>query len=70
MQVWGDGSVIKHTGCSYRGPRFDSQYPHSGSQPFVTSVPEDLMPDSGFHGHQELQYYADMYSKKIHTHIK
>ena len=27
-----------------RGPRFNSQYPHVGSQPSVTPVPEDLTP--------------------------
>jgi hypothetical protein len=31
----GDGSVIKSTDCSSRGPEFNSQQPHSGSQPSV-----------------------------------
>jgi hypothetical protein len=26
------GSVIKGTGCSFRGPEFNSQQPHGGSQ--------------------------------------
>ena len=32
---WRDGSVIKRTDCSYRGPEFNSQQPNGGSQPFV-----------------------------------
>jgi hypothetical protein len=30
-----DGSVIKSTDCSFRGPGFNSQQPHGGSQPSV-----------------------------------
>jgi hypothetical protein len=32
---WGDGSVVKSTDCSSRGPEFNSQQPHGGSQPSV-----------------------------------
>jgi len=32
---WGDGSAVKSTGCSSRGPEFKSQQPHGGSQPSV-----------------------------------
>jgi hypothetical protein len=32
-QGWRDGSVVKSTDCSSRGPEFNSQYPHGGSQP-------------------------------------
>ena len=32
---WGDGSAVKSTGCSSRGPGFKSQQPHCGSQPSV-----------------------------------
>jgi hypothetical protein len=31
--------------------KFDSQHPHSGSQPAATSVPVDLMLSSGFCRH-------------------
>jgi len=34
-QGWREGSAIKSTGCSSRGPEFNSQQPHGGSQPFV-----------------------------------
>jgi len=31
----GDGSAVKSTDCSSRGPEFNSQQPHGGSQPSV-----------------------------------
>jgi hypothetical protein len=36
--------VVKSTDCSSRGPEFNSQQPHGGSQP---SVMGHLMPSSG-----------------------
>jgi hypothetical protein len=33
--------VVKSTGCSSRGPRFNSQQPHGCSQPSVILVPGD-----------------------------
>jgi hypothetical protein len=30
---WRDGSVVKSTDCYSRGPEFNSQKPHDGSQP-------------------------------------
>jgi hypothetical protein len=32
---WRDGSVFKSTDCSSKGPEFNSQQPHGGSQPSV-----------------------------------
>jgi hypothetical protein len=32
---WRDSSEIKSTGCSSRGPEFNSQQPHGGPQPSV-----------------------------------
>jgi hypothetical protein len=32
---WKDGSVAKSTGGSSRGPEFNSQQPHGGSQPSI-----------------------------------
>ena len=32
---WRDGSVVKSTDCSSRGPEFNSQQPLGGSQPYV-----------------------------------
>jgi hypothetical protein len=33
---WRDGSVVKSTDCSSKGPEFKSQQPHGGSQPSLT----------------------------------
>ena len=33
---WRDGSAVKNTDCSSRGPEFKSQKPHDCSQPSVT----------------------------------
>jgi len=43
-QGWRDGSVVKNTDCSYKGPEFKSQQPHGDSQPSVigsSGVSED-----------------------------
>jgi hypothetical protein len=32
---WRDGSVVKRTDCSSKGPEFNPQQPHGGSQPSV-----------------------------------
>jgi len=48
---WRDSSVVKSTSCSFRGLRFDSQDPQSGSQLSVTPAPGDPMPSSDFQGH-------------------
>jgi hypothetical protein len=32
---WRDGSAVKSTDCSSRGPEFNSQQPYGSSQPFV-----------------------------------
>ena len=32
---WRNGSAVKSTNCSPRGPEFNSQQPHGGSQPLV-----------------------------------
>ena len=32
---WKDGSMVKSTACSSRGPEFNSQQPHGSSQPSV-----------------------------------
>jgi hypothetical protein len=40
-QNWA-GEMVKSTDCSSEGPEFNSQQPHSGSQPFV------MRPDAPF----------------------
>jgi hypothetical protein len=47
-----DGSVVKSTGCSSRGPGFDSQYPPDCSLLPVTLVSRDLTPSSGLQRYQ------------------
>ena len=42
-----DGSLVKSTDYFFRGPRFESQYPHGRSQPSVRPVAEDLMASVG-----------------------
>jgi hypothetical protein len=32
---WRNGSAVKSTDCSSKGPEFKSQQPHDGSQPSV-----------------------------------
>jgi hypothetical protein len=36
VEGWRGGSAVKSTGCSSRGPRFNSQQPHGSSQLSVT----------------------------------
>lgn len=55
-----DGSVFQSTGCSYRGPEFDSQDPYSGSQPSVCPVSGDLMASSYFYENRQ-----NIYTHKI-----
>ena len=35
LRGWRDSSVVKNTDCSSRGPEFNSQQPHGGSQTSV-----------------------------------
>ena len=35
MSGWRDDSAVKSTDCSSRGPEFNSQQPHGGSQQSV-----------------------------------
>ena len=35
QQGWRDGSVVKSTDSSSKGPEFNSQQPHGGSQPSI-----------------------------------
>lgn len=47
---WKNGSVIKSTGNSYRGPRFDSQNTYGISLQSITPVPGYPAPSSGLCG--------------------
>lgn len=45
-----DTSVVKSTGQSYRGPRFDSHYPHGAHKLLVAPVPGNPTTSSGLCG--------------------
>lgn len=67
VQGWKDGSVVKTTGCSYRGLRFGSQHPHNIVQPFIILVPGALTPSSGLLRHQVFMWYTNINAGKTHT---
>lgn len=67
---WRNGLVVKSTGCTSGGPRFDSQYPRGGSQPSVIPVPRDPTPLSGVLGHQPCACHTDIHPGKILLCIK
>lgn len=48
---WRYSLVVRHTGFSSKGPRFDSQYPDSHLQT-VTPVPGDVTPSPDLQGQQ------------------
>jgi hypothetical protein len=48
-------SAVKNTDCSFRGPEFNSQQPHGGSQPSTTGS-DDLFWHAGLHGDRTLIY--------------
>ena len=68
---WGDGSEVKSTCCSCRGPRFSSQRPHGGPQPSVTPVPGDPMPSSDLQFQGTLApLWRNWHTWSMHTHIR
>jgi hypothetical protein len=48
-QDWRDGSLVKGTGYSFRGPRFNPPPPYSSSQLSIISVPGALTLSSHIH---------------------
>ena len=55
---WRDGSEVKNTDCSsrgpeFRGPEFNSQQPHGGSQPSIMRTGTLFCP-VGIHGDRML----------------
>lgn len=72
---WRDGSALKSTCYSCRGPGLGSQHPHSISQPSVTEVlyPHLSSKDSCTHRshitHTQT-HHTHMYLQDIHIHIK
>jgi hypothetical protein len=52
--AWRDCSLVKRTCCSYKGPKFGFQHPHSGSQPCVAAVLWDLTSFPDLHKHRHV----------------
>ena len=50
--VWRDGSAVESTYCSFRGPGFGSQHPHSDLQSSITQLQGCLMSSSDLCGYQ------------------
>lgn len=67
---WRNDSAFVGTWRIYRGPRFDSQHPQSGSWLQVTLVPaEDLTPSPGSHRLLIQVIYINS-GKHMHIHLK
>ena len=62
-----DNSAVKSILCSYRELRFNSQHPHSCSQPSVTLIPGDLMPSSVLQEYQVCTWYTYTHIGKTNT---
>ena len=65
-----DDSMFKSTGCSSRGPRFNSQYPYCGPQTPITPDIGDLVFSFGLLGYQAHVWYIGIHITKHHTHEK
>lgn len=59
-----DGSTVKSTGDSSRGPGFNPQHPHGGSQPSLAPILGNTMPSSGFHWYQACTHGSDIHADK------
>ena len=46
---WRDGSAVKSVACSSKGPEFNSQQPHGGSQPSVMRSGYEVFWSAGIH---------------------
>jgi hypothetical protein len=65
-----DGPAVKSTGCSFRGPTFNSQHLHGSLQMSVTPVPGNSMLSSGLCGYQYAWWCTDIHAGKTPIHIK
>lgn len=67
---WRIGSGVKSTYCSCRGPEFKSQYPHGVSQPPVTPVMGDPMPNSHLQEHCSIRFTTDIHAGQTTINVK
>lgn len=63
----GDGSAVRRTCFTSRGPTFDFQHPH-GALLSVTLVPEVPTSSSGFYGHRHV--CGNIHGGKIAKHTQ
>jgi hypothetical protein len=67
---WRDGcSVVKSTGCSSRGTKFNSQQPHGGLQLSVILAPGDMAPYTNIHGGKASMNIKNKYFLKAIHHL-
>ena len=50
IRGWRDGSEVKSTGCTSKGPEFNSQELHGGSQPSVMKYTALFWPAGTYSG--------------------
>jgi hypothetical protein len=67
IRGWRDGSAVKNTGCSSRGPRFNSQHPHGGSQ-LCDTVPHTTVCNSS--SKKSGAFNTDRHTGKTPKHAK
>jgi hypothetical protein len=60
---WRDGSVVKNTVCSFRGPEFNSQQPHGGSQASIVGS-DALFWHAGVHADRALIHKINKIQKE------
>ena len=65
-----EGSTVKKSGCSSRGPGSKALNPHSHSQLSVTADLRDLMTFSSLLGKQAHTWHTDIHASKTPIHIK
>jgi hypothetical protein len=62
---WRDGSTVQSTSYSSRGPEFNSQQPHSGSQPSIIES-DVLFCQTGVHANRALIYINKSLKEENH----
>jgi hypothetical protein len=59
--------VVKDADCSCKGPGFDSQHPHDGSQPSEIAISGELASSSGLHKHRAQMWQTYIQAKHSYT---
>jgi hypothetical protein len=61
---WWDGSAVKSTDWSSRGPEFNSQQPHGGSKPSVMTMAVSRRRECGA-GEEEFTFWAGEMAQRL-----